>query len=129
MKGNSFTVFSNNIADYVAAIFSFSNSRITFKGSSRVTFNNIIVQYCGVLTSVLFSSIVYTDNTEVTYDNNVVPRTIIIDYEISTAASAMCTFQRSNLIFSGQSLVTYTNNTAGGGGAIVFSNSNVIIKE
>ena len=120
-------MFSNNIADYGAAIFSFSNSRITFKGSSRVTFNNII--YCGVLTSVLFSSIVHTDNTEVTYDNNVVSRTIIIDYEISTAVSAMCTFQRSNLIFSGQSLVTYTNNTAGGGGTIVFSNSNVIIEE
>ena len=127
-KGNSFTVFTNNIADYGAAIFSFFNSNITFKDSSRVTFNNNIVQYCGVLTSVLFSSIVYKDNTEVTYDNNVVSRTIVIDYEISTAASAMCTFQRSNVIFSGQSLVTHTNNT-GGGGAIVFSDSNVIIEE
>ena len=128
-EGNSFTVFTNNIADYGAAIFSFSNSSIIFKDSSRVTFNNNIIQYCGVLTSVLFSSIVYKDNTEVTYDNNVISRTIIIDYEISTAASAMCTFQRSDVIFSGLSLVTYTNNTAGGGGAIVFSNSNVIIDE
>ena len=128
-EGSSFTVFSNNIADYGAAIFSFSNSNITFKDSSRVTFNNNIVQYCGVLTSILFSSIVYKGNTKVTYDNNVVSRTIIIDYEISTAASAICTFQRTDVIFSGHSLVTYTNNTASGGGAIVFSNSNVIIEE
>ena len=128
-EGNSFTVFTNNIADYGAAIFLFSNSSITFKDNSRVTFNNNIALYCGVLTSTLFSNIVYKDNTEVTYDNNVVLRSIIIGYEISTAASAMCTFQRSNLIFSGQSLVIHTNNTAGGGGTIVFSNCNVIIEE
>ena len=124
-EGNSFTVFSNNIADYGAAIFSFSNSRITFKDSSRVTFSNNIVQYCGVLTSVLFSSIVYKDNTEVNYDNNVVSCTV----EISTVASALCAIQRSNVTFSGHSLVTYTNNTAGGGGATVFSESNVTIEE
>ena len=124
-KGNSFTVFTNNIADYGAAIFSFSNSSITFKDNSRVTFNNNIVQYCGVLTTVLFSNIVYKGNTEVTYDNNVVSCIV----EISTVASAMCTFQRSNVMFSGHSLVIYTNNTAGGGEAIVFSNSNVIIEE
>ena len=124
-EGNSLTVFTNNIADYGAAILSFSNSSITFKDSSRVTFNNNIVQCCGVLTSVLFSSIVYKDNTEVTYDNNVVSYTL----ETSTTASAMCTFQRTDVIFSGQSLVTHTNNTAGAGGAIVFSNSNVIIEE
>ena len=124
-EGKSLTVFSNNIADYGAAIFSFSKSGITFKDSSRVTFNNNIVQYCGVLTSVLFSSIVYKDNTEVTYDNNVVSCTV----EISTVASAMCTIQRSNVMFSGHSLVTYTNNTAGGGGAIVFTNSNLTIEE
>ena len=125
-EGNSFIVFTNNIADYGAAILSFSNSSITFKDSSSVTFSNNIVQYCGVLTSVLFSSIVYKDNTKVTYDNNVVSRTIV---EISTAASTMCTFQRSNVIFSGRSSVIYTNNTAGGGGALVFCNSNLIIEE
>ena len=51
------------------------------------------------------------------------------NYESSAAASAMCTFQKSDVIFSGHSLVTYTNNTAGGGGALVFSNSNVIIEK
>ena len=128
-EGNSFTVFSNNIANFGAAIFSFSNSNVTFKDSSRVLFNNNIVQYCGVLTSALFSSTIFNDNAQVTYNNNTVPRIAIISYDTSSAASAMCTFQRSDVIFTGHSLVTYTNNTAGGGGAIVFSESNVIIEE
>ena len=130
-EGNSFTVFSNNIADYGAAIFSFSNSNVTFKDSSRVIFNNNIARYCGVLTSVLFSSITYKSNAKVSYDANKITytSTTYTNYEPSGAASAMCTFQRSDIIFSGHSLVTYTNNTAGGGGAIVFSDSNVIIEE
>ena len=130
-EGNSFTVFSNNIADYGAAIFSFSNSNVTFKDSSRVMFNNNIARYCGVLTSVLYSSITYKSNAKVSYDANkiICTSTMYTNQELSGTASAMCTFQRSDVIFTGHSLVTYTNNTAGGGGAIVFSDSNVIIEE
>ena len=41
----------------------------------------------------------------------------------------MCTFQGTDVLYSGHSLVTYTSNKAGGGGAVVFSDSNVIIEE
>ena len=125
-EDNSFTAFSNNIADYGAAIFSFSDSHITFIDNSRVTFNNNIAHYCGVLTSVLFSSIVYKGNTRVSYNASTISCT---STGPSTAASAMCTFQKTEVVFSGHSLVTYTKNTAGGGGAVVFSDSNVIIEE
>ena len=126
-EDNSVTVFSNNIADYGAAIFSFSNSHIIFKDNSSITFNNNIAQYCGVLTSVLFSRIIYKDNTKVSYNTNTISCTSTrTNYESSAAASAMCTFQSTEVIFLGHSLVTYTNNT---GGTLVFSNSNVIIEE
>ena len=128
-EDNSVTVFSNNIADFGAALFSFSRCIITFKGSSRVIINNNTVQYCGILTSILFSSIIFMDSTKISYDSNTISHTIIINYEPSVAASAMCTFRRTDVIFSGQSLVTFTNNTAGGGGAIMFSESNVIIED
>ena len=120
---NALTVFSNNIADYGAAILLFSNSKITFKDNSMVIFNNNTAQICGVLASVLFSSIIYNGNTKVSYDTNKILCTLT-----SATASAMCSFQ-GTVIFSGHSSVTYTNNTAGGGGAVVFSNSKVIIKE
>ena len=128
---NSFTVFSNNIADFGAAIFLFSNSNVTFKDSSRVLFTNNIARYCGVLTSVSFSSITYKSNAKVSYDANTISctSTMYNNHEPSALASAMCTFKRSDVIFSGHSLVTYTNNTGSGGGAIVFSDSNVIIEE
>ena len=50
------------------------------------------------------------------------------NYESSITASAMCTFQRSDVTFSGHSLATYANNIAGGGGAVIFSESNVITR-
>ena len=122
-EGNSFTVFSNNTADYGAAIFSYSNSSINFKDCSQVIFRNNIAQYCGVLSSALFSSIIYKDYSKVSYDANKILCTS------NSNSAAMCTFQRTDVIFSGHSLVTFTNNTAFGGGALVFSNSNVIIEE
>ena len=125
-EGNSLTVFNKNTANVGPGIFSISHSRITFKDSSMVTFNNNIAEYCGALTSVLFSSIIYKGNTKVKYNSNKISCTLTT---ITSTASAMCTFQRSDVLFSGHSLVTYTNNTAGGGGAIVFSDSNVIIEE
>ena len=130
-EDNSFAMFTNNVADYGAAIFSFSNSCITFKHNSLVMFNNNIVEYCGVLTSILFSSIIYKDNTRVSYNGNIISCTSTSNnyYETSAAASAMCIFQRSDVIYSGHSLVSYTSNTAGGGGAIASSDSNVIIEE
>ena len=133
-EDNSVTIFNNNIADYGAAIFSFSNSHIIFKDNSTVTFNNNIALYCGVLTSVLFSRVIYKDNTKVSYNTNTILCTSTsTNYESSAAAaaaaaaaSAMCTFQSIKVIFSGHSLVTYTNNT---GGTLVFSDSNVIVEE
>ena len=128
-EGNSSTVFSNNTADYGAAIFLYSTSSIIFKDSSMVTFSNNIARYCGVLSSVLFCSIFYKDSTKVDYNANKISCTSSSNYELSAAASAMCTFQGTDVIFSGNSLVTYTNNTAGGDGAVMFSDSNVIIEE
>ena len=127
-ESNSFTLFTNNVADYGAAIFSLSNSFITFKHNSTVIFNSNIVEYCGVLTSILFSSIIYKDNTRVSYNGNIISRTSTSNnyYETSAAASAMCIFQRSDVIYSGHSLVSHT---AGEGGAITSSDSNVIIEE
>ena len=49
------------------------------------------------------------------------------NYESSTGA--ICTAQKTNVTFSGQSLVTFINNTAEQGGTIAFSDSNVIIEE
>ena len=126
-EDNSLTVFTNNTADYGAAIYSSSDSYIIFKDNSRVTFNNNVVLYCGVLTSLLSSSIVYKDNTKVSYNANTISCTSTSNNEPS--AAAMCTFQGTDVIYSGHSVVTYTSNTAGGGGAIVFSESNVIIEK
>ena len=125
-EDNSFTLFTNNTADYGAAIYSFSNSHVVFKDNSTVTFNNNVVLYCGVLTSILYSTIIYEDNTKVSYNANKVSCTSTSNNEPS--AAAMCTFQ-GTVIDSGHSLVTYTSNEAGGGGAVVLSDSNVIIEE
>ena len=129
---NSFTMFDNNSADFGAAIFSFHNSCITFKHQSKVIFYNNIGQSCGALTSVFFSNINFNDNSTIMYNSNTVSYTYTLssnDYETSVTASAMCTFQKTDVTFSGYSVVTYTSNTAGGGGAVVFSDSNVIMKE
>ena len=131
-ENNSFTLFTNNVADYGAAIFSFSNSFITFKHNSTVIFYSNIVEYCGVLTSILFSSIIYKDHTRVSYNGNIISCTSIAtsnNYTTFAAASAMCIFQKSDVIYSGHSLVSYNSNTAGGGGAMASSDSNIIIEE
>ena len=123
-------MFTDNVADYGAAIFSFSNSFITFKHNSTVIFNSNIVEYCGVLTSILFSSIIYKDNTRIIYNGSIISCTSTSNnYTTFAAASATCIFQRSDVIYSGHSLVSYNSNTAGGGGAIAISDSNVIIEE
>ena len=125
--GNSTIVFSNNSANVGVVIFSYHKSSVTFKDRSKVTFNSNVAQYCGILTSALFSNIIINDNTEVTFNYNTMSCTSTSYYESS--AGAICTSQTANVIFSGHSLVTFINNTAEQGGAVVFSNSNVIIKE
>ena len=126
---NSFVVFNNNTARVGAAIFSVSNSSVTFKGRSRIMFNNNIAHCCGVLTSDLFSSITFNDNTEVTFHSNEIPESsyVMIDYLGFTAA--MCVSDKTDVIFAGFSSVTFTNNTVNGGGAVAFSDSDIIIKE
>ena len=126
-EDNSFTLFTNNIADYGAAIYSFSDSHIIFKDNSTVTFNNNVVLYCGVLTSLLFSSIIYEGNTKVSYNANKISCTSTSNNEPS--AAAICTFQEADVLYSGHSLITYTSNKAGGGGAVAFSDSYVVIEE
>ena len=126
-EGKSTIVFFNNSANVGAAIFSFHKSSITFKNRSKVMFDSNAAQYCGILTSTLFSNIVFNDNTEVIFNYNTIMLCTSIDDESS--AAAICTSQRTNVMFSGHSLVTFINNTAEQGGAVVFSNSNVTIKE
>ena len=126
--GNSTVVFSNNSANFGTAIFSLYKSSITFKDRSQVMFNNNVAQYCGIVTSTLFSNIVFNDNTEVTFNYNTIMLSTSISNDESSAA-AICTSQKTNIIFSGHSLVTFINNTAEQGGAVAFSNSNVTIEE
>ena len=125
-KENSFTVFSNNSADFGAAIFSLYNSSVTFKDQSKVMFNGNTAQSCGVLTSAICSSINYNDDTIVTYNANVVSYTLTNNFEIS--AGTLCTFQRTNIIITGHSFITFVNNRAAGSGAMVLSESKIIIE-
>ena len=121
-KENSKIEFHNNSADFGSAILSINNSNIIFKDSSRVMFNNNIVHYCGVLTSAMFSNITFTDTTNVTYDTNTVSY-------IKFFAGSICTFQRSEIVFSKHSLVTFSNNKADRGAAMIVFKSNVIMKD
>ena len=123
---NSVTVFSNNLANFGAAIFSICNSNVIFKDRSRIIFNNNTVHYCGVLTSVLFSNVTFTDDTNVTYDTNTVSHTLPTNYQSS--AGAICTFQNCKIIFSEHSLVIFINNRADRGGAVIIFESNVFIE-
>ena len=114
---NSITGFNNNSG---SGIFSILNCNVIFRDNSRVTFNNNIAHHYGVLTSAIFSNIMFTDNTKVIYDTNKVSYILSSEYEIS--ASTICTFKRSKIIFTANSLATFIDNKAnrGGGGVIVF---------
>ena len=124
--GNSTIVFSDNSANVGAAIFSFYKSSVKFNDRSKVTFNGNVAQHCGILTALL-SNILFNDNAEVTFNQNILSCKSTSNYESS--AGAICTAQRTNVMFSGHCLVTFINNTAKEGGTVQFSDSNVIIKE
>ena len=126
-KENSAIEFNSNIANFGAAILSSYYSNITFKDKSKVLFNNNIGRTCGILTSALFSTITFNDNTNVTYCENAVScRSSRYD---ESFAGAICTFKNVNVTFLGHSFITFTNNRADRGGAVAFSESNVIIQE
>ena len=124
---NSVIEFRNNSADFGSAIFSINNSNIIFKDSSRVMFNNNVVHYCGILTSAMFSYIIFTDTTNVTYDTNTV--SYILSGNDEFFAGSICTFQRSEIIFTEHSLVTFINNKADRGAAMIVFKSNVIMND
>ena len=126
---NSTIVFSNNKANVGAAIFSFYKSSVTFKDSSKVTFNSNVAQHCGILTSALFSNIVFNDNTNVTFKYNTMSCIRKSSSNYGLSAGAICTLQSTTVLFSGHSLVTFINNTAEQGGAVVFSDSNVTTEQ
>ena len=122
---NSTVVFSNNSANVGAAIFLFYKSSVSFKGKSNILLNSNVAQHCGIVTSALFSNIVFNDNTEVTFNHNTLSCTPT--YLNESSAGAICTLQRTNVMFSGYSLVSFINNTKGG--TVAFSNSNVTIED
>ena len=124
---NSDIIFNNNQADFGAAIYSIDNSSIVFKDRSTVSFNNHTVHYCGVLTSVSFSSVTFGDHTNVTFNTNAVSHSINDSYESS--AGAIYTFQNCIITFSDNSLVTFINNRADRGGAVLIDESKVIIED
>ena len=64
---------------------------------------DVNIQHCGILTSALLSNIVFNDNTEVTFSHIILSCTSTSNYESS--AGAICTTQRTNVMFSGHSLV------------------------
>ena len=125
-EGNSTTMFISNTATFGAAIFSLCNSSIIFKGNSRSIFNGNLAQNCGALTSASFSSITFNDNAEVNYTANSALRANIF-YE--STAGAICTFERSHIAFLGNSFVRFIGNIADRGGAVVISESNIIIEK
>ena len=120
----SITGFSNNSG---SAIFSIRNSNVIFKNSSRVMFNNNIARYCGILTSALFSNITFTDNAKVIYDTNTV--SYILSSNDESYAGAISIFQRSEIIFTEYSLVTFSNNKIDRGGSMMIFESNVVIEK
>ena len=124
---NSDIMFNENQADFGAAIYSIDNSSIVFKGRSTVSCNNHTVHYCGVLTSALFSSVTFADHTNVTFNTNAVSHSIHDSYESS--AGAICTFQNRIITISENSLVTFINNRADRGGAVLIDESKVIIED
>ena len=124
-EGNSTTVFSSNIAIFGAGIFSLYNSSINFKDNSRTIFSDNIVQNCGALASALFSTVTFNDNAEVTYSTNTALRT----YESSACAGAICSFDKSDIAFLGNSFVRFVGNRADRGGAVVSSESNIILEK
>ena len=124
--GHSTIVFSNNSAHVGASILSFYKSSITFKDRSKIMFNSNVAQYCGILTSV-FSQIIFNHNTKITFNHNAVLCKSINNYKSS--AGVICTSQRTKVMFSGHSSVTFINNRAEKGGAVTFSESNVTIEE
>ena len=124
---NSTTEFNNNIANFGAAILSSYYSNITFKDRSRVVFNSNIAQTCGTLTAALFSTISFSNNTNVTYYENTASN-IFRRYDESYAG-AICTFESTDVVFSGNCTVSFNNNIADRGGAVAFFESNVIIEE
>ena len=126
-EDNSVTIFRNNIADFGAAIYSLYNSNITFKHNSLVKFINNIARICGTLASALFSTITFIDNTNVTFTVNTVTYTSNPYNE--SLASAICSFKSTDVIFSGHSFITFFNNTADRGGAVVICESNVYVEE
>ena len=119
-------VFSNNSADFGSAIFSTHSSNVVFKDSSRVMFDNNKAHYCGVLMSAISSNITFTDTTKVTYVSNTV--SYILSSNNIFSGGTICTFQ-SEIIFTEHSLVTFINNKADRGGAVVIITCNVIMEE
>ena len=124
---NSTTMFYNNVANFGAAIFSFYYSNIIFKDKSKVIFSDNIARTCGTLAAALFSTVTFNDNTEVAYNNNTV--SCATDRYYEPFAGAICTFKGTDIIFSGHSFITFTNNIADRGGAVAFSESSVIMEQ
>ena len=115
---NSSVVFCNNIADYGAAIFSIHKAAVIFKDRSTVMFNSNTGHYCKVVPSSLLSDLIAMESTNEAF---------LSSREFS--AATIYALHKSEIKFSGHSLVTFINNTAGSGGALVTSESNVITEE
>ena len=112
-KENSKVIFRYNVADSGGTMYIDDHSIITFEGNSTVTFDHNEAYYGGALYSVL-SAITFKGNCKVTFHNNA--------YDI---CGAVYIDDHSNIIFEGNSTVTFDDNEAifGDGGAmrIIFS--------
>ena len=125
--GRSITIFSNNTADFGTGIFAIYNSTVKFRNQSRVSFDSNIAVHCGVLTT-LYSSVSFNDNADAIYNANKL--SCLSNICVKPSAGAICSLQGTDVILSGYSSVTFTNNTADhGSGAIVFSDSTFTTQE
>ena len=124
---NSITRFSNNLADFGAAIFSIYDSHVIFKDRSIIMFHNNTAHYCGALTFAVFSTITFTGHTKVTYNANTVSH--ILPSNDESSAGAICTYQNCTMTFSQHSSVSFINNRASRGGAVISFEGNIFIEE
>ena len=108
-KGNSTTVFSNNVADDGAAVYSSVHSCISFEGNSKTTFSNNNVTYeGGALYHRNYGSISFKGNAIAEFSNN----------NAVYYSGAIELYRNVIISFGGNSVVTFTDNTANYGGVI-----------
>ena len=97
---NSNVKFVNNEVRNGAAIWISNYSCIAFEHNSAVTFSDNTAYYHGTIYSGANSNVIFKDACEVTFIDNLARR----------CGSAICSFDNSSVVFTGNSKVNFSNN-------------------